>query len=192
MKFIEIKKQVLEELEKTPLTLGITDKIRSQLALAGIETSMNLALELLSSENDNKRSKGLQIAKIIDSENNINLAIPLLQDSIHLIRWQAMEYIIGTNKFLEDDYIIKVVVNELLNNSSPMVRIEAAAGLGYCKIISDIVPALEYVRDNDHEEEDGFTVSYVASRVLNDLAKRTSENISYRWMSDGQLEIIKK
>ncbi|MBK9781705.1 MAG: hypothetical protein IPP55_16910 [Anaerolineales bacterium] len=191
MNSLEIKEQILEELEKIPITAGITDKIYSQLILAGNEFSKNLALELLASENENKRSKGMQIARIVDGENNLNLAIPLLQDNNHLIRWQAMQYITETNKFLEDIDIIKIVIYQLLNNTSPVVRIEAAASLEYCKIIPDAIPALEYVRDHDHEEEDGFSVSYIASRVLKDLAKRTNDNISYRWKPDGTLEAIK-
>ncbi|HMV96965.1 MAG TPA: HEAT repeat domain-containing protein, partial [Anaerolineales bacterium] len=144
---------------------------------AGQSFAMKTALAFLASAEDKKKSTGAKIAMLVDSEKNVNLILPLLDESNWLIRWQTIHSITRTKRFLEDDELIGWVVKGLLEDSSPEVRVEAAEALGYCKITPKVISALEHARDHDFEfDGDGYRASTIAKEALKRIQERQADS----------------
>ncbi len=175
--FNDSEKEILELLDALPLEAGIPLNLRELLQQVGQSLSMKIARDLLSSTDEKKKSHGKKIAVLIDPERNVDLILPLLDESNPLLRWQTMYSVTRTRRFLEEDgIVVDRVIKTLLEDSSPMVRIEAADALGYCKITPRIVSALEYVRDHDFEIYDGNWAGSVAKESLKRIKERQNSS----------------
>ena len=169
----ELEKEILRLLEDLPLEVGIPENVRQLLLQAGRPLAMKVAHDFLASADDKKKSAGLEIAMLVDSEKNINLILPLLEEANWLIRWQVMYSVTRTKRFLEDDELIGLVVKTLLEDPSPEVRVEVAEALGYCKATPNVILALEHARDHDFEfDRDGYRASTIAKESLKRIQER--------------------
>ncbi len=163
----ELEKEILRLLEDLPLEVGIPENVRQLLLQAGRPFAMKTALAFLASADDKKKSAGAKIAMFVDAEENVELILPLLDETNTLLRWQAVDFITRSKKFLEGGGVfVDRIIKTLLEDASPMVRIEAAGMLGYCKITPNVISALEYARDHDFETYDGYWASYIAENSL--------------------------
>ncbi len=169
----ELEKEILRLLEDLPLEVGIPENVRQLLLQAGRPLAMKIAHDFLESVEDKKKSAGAKIAMLVDSEKNINLILPLLEEANWLIRWQVMYSVTRTKRFLEDDELIGLVVKTLLEDPSPEVKVEVAEALGYCKITPKVISALEHVRDHDFEfDGNGYRTSDIAKESLKRIQER--------------------
>ena len=104
------------------------------------------------------------------------MILPLLGADNSLVRWQIVQSITRTKSFLEKGGpIVDVIINILLKDKSPMVRVEAASMLGYCKSTPQVITSLEYARDNDFESDDGYVVGHIAAESLKRIKERFVE-----------------
>ncbi|HMU95133.1 MAG TPA: hypothetical protein PKE43_19180, partial [Anaerolineales bacterium] len=93
--------EILRLLEDLPVEVGIPEHVRQLLLQAGQSFAMKTALAFLASTEDKKKSTGAKIAMFVDAEENVELILPLLDETNTLLRWQAVDFITRTRKFLE-------------------------------------------------------------------------------------------
>ena len=148
----DLEIEILRLLEDLPLAAGIPEYLRQLLLQAGQSFAMKTAHDFLASADDKKKSTGAKIAMFVDAEENVELILPLLDETNTLLRWQAVDFIARSRKFLEGGGVfVDRIIKALLEDSSPEVRTEAADALGYCKITPKVILALEHARDHDFE-----------------------------------------
>ena len=173
----DLEIEILRLLEDLPLAAGIPEYLRHLLLQAWQSFAMKVAHDFLASADDKKKSTGAKIAMFVDAEENVELLLPLLDEANTLLRWQAVDFITRTRKFLEGGGIlVDRIIKALLEDSSPLVRIEAAGMLGYCKITPNVISALEYARDHDFETYDGYWAGYIAENSLKRIQERQADS----------------
>ena len=173
----ELEKEILRLLEDLPLEVGIPENVRQLLLQAGRPLAMKVAHDFLASADDKKKSAGAKIAMFVDAEENVELILPLLDETNTLLRWQAVDFIARSRKFLEGGGVfVDCIIKALLEDSSPEVRTEAADALGYCKATPNVILALEYARDHDFEfDRDGYRASTIAKESIKRIQERQND-----------------
>ena len=168
-----LEKEFLDSISNLPLETGFTEKIEDILRKIGQTRAMDIGISLLTNTDEKKRAKGMDVVMSVDPEKNVDLILPLLDEVNPLIRWQAVFEITRTNRFLEhNDFVVARIIRVLREDTSPMVRIEAAGMLGYCEITPEVISALEYAREHDFESYDGYRTSRIAEDSLKRIRER--------------------
>ena len=170
--------EILRLLEDLPVEVGIPEHVRQLLLQAGQSFAMKTAHDYLASADDKKKSTGAKIAMFVDAEENVELILPLLDETNTLLRWQAVDFIARSRKFLEGGGVfVDRIIKALLEDSNPEVRTEAADALGYCKITPKVILALEHARDHDFEfDGDGYRASTIAKESLKRIQERQADS----------------
>lgn len=166
----ESEKELVTLLDNLPMEVDIPKNIYLLLTQAGQSIAMKIARNFLDDDAEQKKSVGLKIVMHINGEENVDLLLPLLDENNTLLRWQAVYYITRTKKFLDgtNDIILDRIIKTLLDDASPLVRVEVAEALGYCSKTSKTIPVLEFVRNHDFEfDENGYRVSTIAGEAIN-------------------------